>query len=198
MKALFVLLVSLVSIRAISQDGVQRLLVDDKLNIDSFYKDKANLLIMSEVIQCDSLSKAILFTKSKSWASTAFVNLKEVLVGETEDQIVLNFIDKSYYTKSLGMKYNEGWYFRLVIQFKDGKVKYSLYDDGNTAVLPSQYSNGAKARTYNFTTFFKDDEGQKVARRATTDGLLALYQSLETLVNSLKVDLTKKTKDNDW
>ena len=104
------LILVLNSLSAIGQDSP--LLIDGKLNIDSFYKDKSELLIYTEVVQVDSLKKEVLIKKVKNWASTNFVSLKEVMVSETDDQIVLNYITNSYFQKTLGVKSIRGWYSR--------------------------------------------------------------------------------------
>ena len=125
------------------------------LNVKTFEEGR---LYTSKVIELPNKSQKELQTQFKNWASTAFVNLKEVMVAETDNKIVLNYIIRTYPAykgvETLGMKIpNEhGWYVRLVAQFKDGKIKVSFYDDGNT-FKPSQYSQyytapAVQARTY--------------------------------------------------
>ena len=62
---------------------------------------------------------------------------------------VLNYIDKSFFIKYMG-KIPYSWYVRLVIQFKDGKIKCSYYDDGNELVPISQGIRSLKRREINF------------------------------------------------
>jgi hypothetical protein len=62
----------------------------------------------------------------KNWGGTNFVNLKEVIVSETEDQIVLNYITNDLYVKSLGTIVTAEWYVRLVAEFKEGKMRVSF------------------------------------------------------------------------
>jgi len=95
------------------------------------YKDKATFLIYTEVIPYDSIKQSTLIQKTKNWASTAFANLKEVLVSETDDQLVLNYVTSAYYVKVLDSKSPFNWYVRMVIQIKDGKIKVSFFDDEN-------------------------------------------------------------------
>lgn len=165
------------------------LLVDDKLYIDSLYQDKSELLLFSSVSQFDSLKKEVLIKKVKEWASTAFVNLKEVLVSETDDQMVLVFTDKTCYVKTMGIKTSLEWYIRLKIQFKDSKVKYSFYDDGNA------YSGGMPTRSVHFKDYFKDDNGNEIARKPNKDGLMAVYQSQNGLVASMNKAIASKSND---
>ena len=166
------------------------MLADEKLNIDSLYQDKSQYLLFSSVSQFDSLKKEDLMKAVKNWAGTAFVNLKEVLVGETDDQLVFDYVDKSYYVKSLGIKSTVNWYIRLVTQFKDGKIKCSFYDDKNA------YSQGMGTRSFYLSSYFKESDGKQIARNPNKDGLIALYQSTaETMVSLTKAITTKSKSD---
>ena len=178
---------------------ISPLLVNGKLFIDSFYKVKSELLIYTEVIQVDSLKKAELIKKVKNWASTNFVNLKEVLVSETDDQIVLNYITKSYFSKTLGIKSFISWYIRLVIEFKDGRFKMSYYDDGNTFIPGSQYAPTVGSRSYHFKDYFKDYHETKVAYKPNTSGLIALHDGIINTSLSVKSYIQKQeSKKSDW
>ena len=191
------LILTLNSLSVIGQDSP--LLIDGKLNIDSFYKDKSELLIYTEVVQVDSLKKEELIKKVKNWASTNFVSLKEVMVSETDDQIVLNYITNSYFQKTLGVKSTRGWYIRLVIQFKDYKFKMSYYDDGNTSTPGSQYAPPVSSRVYYFKDYFKNDDGIKVAYKINTPGFIAVHENITNTSLSVKTYIQKQepTK-NDW
>ena len=106
------------------------------------YEDAKNFLFISKVIEVPNKSQKELLTQFKNWASTSFVNLREVIVSETDNQIVLNYITKTNsYFKYLGMKSPViySWYVRLVAQFKDGKMRIQFYDDGNV-FRPGEYS----------------------------------------------------------
>lgn len=178
---------------------ISPLLVNGKLLIDSFYKDKTELLIYTEVIQVDSLKKAELIKKVKNWASTNFVNLKEVMVSETDDQIVLNYITNSYFQKTLGIKSFIGWYIRLVMEFKDGRFKMSYYDDGNTFRPGSQYAASGPARSYHFNDYFKNIHETKVAYKLNTPGFLAVHDEILNTTLSVKSYIQKQeSKKSDW
>lgn len=108
------------------------------------WEDINSKLYLSKVIEFEGKSQKDLIVLYKNWASVAFVNLKEVLVGETESQIVIRYIlNTSANYKIMGMKGTSGfdWYVRLIAQFKDGKVKVSFYDEGNVPT-PSTSVNG--------------------------------------------------------
>jgi hypothetical protein len=106
------------------------------------YEDISSRLFISKVVEMPGKTQKEISTQFKNWASTSFVNLKEVMVSETENQIVLNYItNTNTYFKLFGVKniYTMDWYVRLVAQFKDGKIRIQFYDDGNV-YKPSQYS----------------------------------------------------------
>lgn len=175
------------------------LLVDGRLNIDSMYQNKDELLIQNGILVFDGLKKEELKTKVKNWGSTTFVNLKEILVSDTEDQMVLNYIDNSFYVKSLGMKIPWSWYIRLVIQFKDGKIRYSFYDDGNTFEPSSQYAPSISPRTYHLIRYFKADDNITISQKTATDGLVHLKESILKTQQSLQASIEKKDSEKkDW
>ena len=106
------------------------------------YEDAPSKLFISKVIEVPNKTQKELSTQFKNWASTSFVNLREVMVSETDNQIVLNYItETNTYFKVLGLKspYSMSWYVRMVAQFKDGKIRIQFYDDGN-AFKPGSYS----------------------------------------------------------
>jgi hypothetical protein len=98
------------------------------------FEDSIAGLFVSKVVEISDKSQKDLVTQFKNWASTSFVNLREVIVSETENQLVLNYVTKTTtYIKTLGLKslLDYSWYVRMVVQFKDGKVRARFYDDGN-------------------------------------------------------------------
>ena len=193
-KILILLPILLITILSNSQSS---LLVNDKLHIDSLYENKEENLIISRVLEFEGLKKEELKTKVKNWGSTKFVNLKEILVSETDDQIVLNYIDKSFFIKYMG-KIPYSWYVRLVIQFKDGKIKCSYYDDGNELVPISQGIRSLKRREINFKFYFKEDNNEMFSIKMTTLGLVSFKESIISNQNSLEESILKKDTSKEW
>ena len=160
MKKLYTLLISiaLLSIKASAQEAK----IDTVPNLNT-YEDVASGLYKSKVIEVPGKSQKDLSTMFKNWASKSFVNLREITVSETESQIVLNYILPTSATIKVPLAkpflVSLSWYVRLVVQFKDGKLRLQAYDDGN-AFKPgevSKYSNvpSVAARTYYVKTFTK-------------------------------------------
>ena len=66
------------------------------------YEDAAAGLFISKVVEVKDKSQKDLITQFKNWASTRFVNLKEVIVSETDNQIVLNYAVDQVYSEAIG------------------------------------------------------------------------------------------------
>lgn len=146
----------------------------ERMSLEKFYVDKETFLIYTEVIQCDSLSKDQLINKTKNWAGISFNNLKQVITTESDDQLVIRYIDKSFYVKGIG-KILMPWNLRLVLQFKDNKVKCSFYDGTNV-------ESNLPFAAYHY--------------KMHEEGLNAIYQNIIATTNSLKKSI--QTKKEDW
>ena len=121
------------------------------------FEDISTYLYTSKVIEVPNKTQKELNQQFKNWASTAFVNLKEVLVSETESQIVLVYIVQPIaYTKIMGIKsyYPHKHYVRMVGQFKDGKCKISMFDDGNVFTYGGSYNGIKMPDTQTRTIYF--------------------------------------------
>lgn len=196
MKYFITTLFLIVSLIGKSQSS---LLVDGKLNVDSLYQNKDELIIHSGILEFEGLTKEQLKTKFKNWGATKFVSLKEILVSETDDQIVLNYIDKNMYMKTMGIKIDYDWYIRLVIQFKDGKVRCQYFDDGNVYVPSSNGSVAISSRSNNLINYFKESDGIKNSMKLFTLGMVAVKEGILRNFASIKESIEKKDSDKkEW
>lgn len=165
-----------------------------QMKIEDFYQDRALFLIHSVVEEADSTSKEELAIKVKNWAGTHFVNMREVLVSETPEQMVFNYVSNDFFVKAMATSYPQGWYIRMVVQLKDNKLKISFFDDGNTSV---GFFN-MPARHYKFDDYFGK---QGLARKNYNDGLVNVKSSCISTANkvigSLKLNEAEKYQ-NDW
>jgi hypothetical protein len=127
------------------------------------YEDIKGKMYISSVVEVEGKVKKDLINSFKNWGSISFNNLKEIIVSETEDQIVLVYITsvprttKVLLTRSTN---NLKQYVRLIAEFKDGKVRLSFYDDGNVFV-PSSYAGtilipGSPARSYYMSDIYNN------------------------------------------
>jgi hypothetical protein len=136
------------------------------LHIDSFYENKSEYLIHTKKITFDdSIGKAQLIQRIKNWSGTDFVNPKEVLVNETNDQLVYNYIQIVDFGYGSSSKY----YIRLIISIKEDKVRLQFYDDAN--VFYTDGSITMTARTYYLKNFFTKGNGL-YPRKMFNNGLI--------------------------
>lgn len=113
------------------------------------YEDIKTKLYTSKVIELPNKSQKDLITQFKNWGSTNFANFKEVVVSETENQIVLVYTQDVPIVYYGGFLYgnlidNYSMYIRLLAEFKEGKMRVSIYDDGNV-FRPSTGSYGTRS-----------------------------------------------------
>lgn len=179
------------------------------------YEDIESGLFISKVVDMPKKNQKELVTHFKNWASVNFVNLKEVIVSETENQIVINYLVKTAsYISTIGVKsfIDIGWYVRMVVQFKDGKLRAQFYDDGN-AFVPGEYnrygsSPSISARSLYVRKYLKKPKTQKFLHRIPNkehDGpyydlhiqwqnrVLTMAQSFE---NGMKEEATYNKQDD--
>ena len=173
-----------------------------QMHVDTFYQNKSEYLIYSIIQEFDSMPQDVLNTKIKNWGGTHFINLSQVLVGETKEQFVFNYITETFNMKTLGMKTILPWYIRMVVQTKDNKIKVSLYDDGN-CFRPGSYSGGisvpaVSARQYRFSDYF----GKKgTCLKMYNEGFESTKESCKNtvldLISYIKSSNVKKA-DDGW
>jgi hypothetical protein len=155
MKNLILLPLLICSFSLLSQDVVPDL---------KSYEDAGSKLYASKVIEVTGKSQKELINLFKNWASTSFASLKDVIVSETDNQIVIVYVDRIKTSiKVLLTTYPDdmSFYTRLVSEFKDGKMRVSLYDDGNVARISqgASYANPAiSGRNYFVLDMIKNQE----------------------------------------
>ena len=165
------------------------------------FENVASGLYVSKVIELPNKTQKDILTQFKNWASTSFVSLKEVIVSETENQIVLVYItEPTNYIKMLGTKsfYDTKHYVRMIIQSKDGKCKISIFDDGNVYKI-GQYAGNIKipdtpARSVYFSKMDLTNKPQDLHKR---DGFMwGVFFSWQTKVESMIESCEKGLKDS--
>ncbi len=126
----------------------------DTLKLKDFYVDLPSLLVKEKVISVDSLTTNQLLTKFENWGGKVFRNYNEVRTSKTESQITLSYI------KSIPDGID--MYVIMQVEFKDGKVRIRIFDDGNV-FRPGSYGTGysvpsVAARTYYIKSYFIDGD----------------------------------------
>lgn len=198
MKKLLLLVLLLLSYNIYSQTSTGNSNYEiESIHIDKFYENKTDYLIYSKIITLDSTNSDEIIKRVKNWGGVNFVNFKEVLISETSDQLVINYIDKSFFIKTLLIgEISYGFYVRLVIQVKNNKLRLQFYDDGNAPSLTGQYS--LPARTYYFKDYFSREDNTMCVKTCTK-GLLVFRGNIISSAAHIE-DYVKKpiTTKDDW
>ena len=195
MKNVIFLLVLIISNSLYSQE--------EQLNyhVDSMYESKDEFILLTRIIKLeDSTSNEEIISRIKNWSGLTFVNPSEVLVNETKQQLVYNYISSF---RASGMV-SLDWYVRLVISIKDNKVRLQYYDDGNV-YRPSQrtgsyVSPAVGARTSRFRAYFNKDEDTR-CRKMFMEGLIDFKLKINSSSLILEESIKKSTKQppkDDW
>lgn len=176
------------------------------------YEDLSKSLFTSKVVELPNKTQKEIYYMFKNWASTSFVNLKEVTVSETDNQMVLNYItETSDYFKTLGMKnpFSMSWYVRLVGQFKDGKMRILAYEDGNS-FKPGEYNRygsvpAVQRGTIRLTAFTQTPQTEKdfqknenMYYRLHLQWQKNVISLMEKAQEEIKKSSSEDSKDNSW
>ena len=129
-----------------------------------------------------------------NWSGMSFRNASKVLVSQTKSQMVFRYSTNSFYVKALGIPTTLGWYIRMQVEFKQGGIRVSIFDDGN-AYRPSQYLPSynpslrgttipATPEGYNhFTDYFKKNG---LSKNMAIGGLQAVKKDYISTISSLQ------------
>jgi hypothetical protein len=167
------------------------------LHIDSFYENRSEYLIHTVKISLgDSVGKAQLIERVKNWSGTKFVNPKEVLVNETNDQLVYNYIQSLVFNNGVSFK----WYVRLLVSVKDDKIRLQFYDDGNVFYTIGTISN--PSRSSHLKNYFVKEDGifpRKMNNSALVNFKNEVKSTSVGLENYIKNAKSQSTpKKDDW
>ena len=176
----------------------------ETIHIDSVFQNKDENLLFSKVILLDSVSQSNLKQRVKNWAGTTFQNMNEVLVSETESQLVFNYIESSKFS-SMGAYYDFLEYTRIIVQLKDNKVKISFFDDGNVFRLGSGNLPSIKARSQYIKDNFKGKEilqnsglAGKPRYQSVTDYYKRVKMTMLSLESGVKKEISQTIAESDF
>ena len=175
------------------------------VTVDDIYEEPSELRLYSRIISFDSNTTAKeIKMKFKNWAGVRFVNLSKVLVSETESQVVLNYIDEYVYSMGLAGNLSVGNYYKMVAQFKDGKMRVVVFDDGNTYVPASQGAPSVPARSSHYANYFKNRKEWKnkgMFQKPIYRRIIGYIQNNQEFFTSLESEIKKPTVpvlQDDW
>lgn len=184
-----------------------------QIHVDSFYSNQKELLIYSTIEKFDSLKQSELFDKVKNWSGKNFVDAREVLISETKEQLVFCYRDASslyvktdwvenyvFFKKKFTLEKNLDWYVRMVVNIKDGKIKVSMYDDGNCYlnwVFEGNVIFNTPSRTLYLYKYFTKEGGftSKEFSMGIVDFKKSCINTSKSLIEYIKSN-NSKTNDN--
>ncbi len=104
--------------------------IDNSIGINEIYEDVSKGLVETFIIEIKDKNQKQLVKDFKNWYSKYFMSLKTTLQSETEDQLVFNYIYTSYFKQGLlQISSSHDYQLRLVVQFKDSKIRVQFIDD---------------------------------------------------------------------
>src|SRR5690606_30700169 len=143
-------------------------------------------LYKTEIIGVDSISQSELQNKFKKITSRLFINLDKIIVNETGNQIVMNYI---LTTKTLP---ETSWNVRIVSEFKDSRMRLQVYDLGNVYIPSGQYTP-----TWNESSFYVTNN-KRATKKRRGKIMIEWMQNIDDLIEKIKSELNKPNKDDDW
>ncbi len=174
------------------------------MTIDSVYENSEELKLSTKIIELDSnLNIEDLKIKFKNCAALKFRNLNEVIVSETNDQIVLNYINRYNWDGGLGITINSGNYYKMVVQFKKGKIRITTFDDGNNFIAGSSSTPSVPAHSKHYRDYFRyrTEVFNKGLNKPTYRSIKGYIELNRAFNKSLEEDLRKPTEPilkDDW
>jgi hypothetical protein len=192
---IFAFLFSVISVQAQEQDIVK----DGKIYINDYFQNPDNFTLFSKVIQLDSLSQKEILRVVKNWAGVKFANLKYTLVSETDDQLVIKYLQDGFYTNAL-IRASAPWNITLIIQAKDGKMRYFFNEEGNAFARPglfgASFTNNGE---YFLRNFFANQKNPGFAFGKTIiPGLLNIRNKVSETSLALESYISKKQFNDNW
>jgi hypothetical protein len=125
----------------------------------------------------------------KNWGGSNFRSFKDVLVNETDNQLVIRYI------------INDGKYLRVLMDLKDNKLRIRLYDDGLTHF--NLFFNGMGLfGNKNKETCCSNGKGEiKKDQKEGMDYLISIYTPIISTSKSINEYILKNSdskKSDNW
>jgi hypothetical protein len=153
-----------------------KILTNDKLNIDSFFKKKDELLI----------DEGVLDIKKSNLIDLISVNFNNITyIEKKRDKVIFTYIDSSFYLNDFhNFKIINPWIIKVVIKIENQKLKYSFYDKGNSERKSTL--GEIKNSSYYFIELFTKSDNMKYSYGRYTNGLVNLKESIKSKIQSLE------------
>jgi hypothetical protein len=127
------------------------------IKVEDVYEDPENLLLRSEVIELPGKSIADLKTMVENWGETSLANTKEYWADKSESSVRFSFLlpfeSQGFFNTTVTVHY----YVVFLVEYKDGKVRYKIFDDGNEYEPATENTQARPAKSYYYKDFFGQD-----------------------------------------
>jgi hypothetical protein len=138
------------------------------------------------IIEVDSTNRTDLQNSFKKITAKLFVNLDKIIVNETDNQIVINFISTTKSTPTTS------WNVRMISEFKDSRIRLRIFDRGNVYIPSGQYTP-----TWNESSFFVTNNKRAVKKKRERT-LNEWMNIIDNLIIEIENGLKNSKIDNDW
>lgn len=142
-------------------------------------------------------TKAELFAKAKTAVVSMWNSPKDVLSYNEPDIIIINGHNSgSVHKKSMGMTFVFEFYYRIQLQFKDGKVRIDApgVEKGTYNNKSTLYFSGGKTSSWTGQAFLFDENGKLKMK----DQKEQLVNAMNELVYCLVEKIKKGASQEDW
>jgi len=152
-------------------------------------------IIFTEVVAVDSVSKDELYLRAKEWFAKTYNDSKEVI--QLSDKEAGKIIGKGVYLAyyhSIGLRNGGLVHYTLTVIAKDGRYKYELTDlyhestGAENGTGSGGYLQNEKAACGGFL----------LNKKIWDEIKLTTYDKCNSLIESLKTSMNKKTKGENW
>tara|TARA_X000000950_G_C13654740_1_gene553257 strand:+ start:207 stop:782 length:576 start_codon:yes stop_codon:yes gene_type:complete len=189
-KILFLLLIPFYGI---SQEVVKR---------SDLYQIPDKDILGQFVIEHSGIDAKTAYSSVRKWASSAFVNTKEVTVSEGDDFIVYKPILKFFYSGAMNISTEAKFTAHTKFEFKDGRTRVTITD------LPSLYISGASSASYimwphytgktKWPLEYKNKGSYKSYFRRFTDAIAERDKWINTIKSINFSGDSDSSSDDDW
>lgn len=176
----------------------------DVIKIEDVYEDPANLLLKSDVIELPGKSTAELKEMVDNWANSYFANAKENWADREENSTKFSCLIPFEMESIIGGGLiTAHYYIVMMVEFKDGKVRYKLYDDGNEYEPETENTSAYPAHSYYYKDWFDKNgeiENKGFFRKARFIAVNAFNQKIIDLTTNFKAVMLgeEDNSDDDW
>jgi hypothetical protein len=163
------------------------------------YCQDAEPLSFSEVISTDTaLKKTELYSRAKAWFAETYKSAQDVIqLDDRENGKIIGKGSMRYTNNSLSGDASSGWIrYTIIVQVKDGKYKYTLENFYHESLEPGY--NFGKITTAQECPYKVSSTSQKWRNKIWQDMQTTVAGNYESLIESLKTYMRRKTQDSDW